>query len=158
MHFNEFYIHHSYVHTTFTSWLVWLWSLTGSLCVCSCLARSDELENFLVQLNSAANLQLNGFWRSVRTQVKTKWQPERWCIWVGLAWKCWNIIGLFYIYVVILYRYVVVLLYTYVLVIWNIMRSFGIFCCHLVHVFYGNLAYSVGIWYILWWFDTCILW
>ena len=34
--------------------------LTGSLWVCSCLARSDELENFLVQLNSWAYLQLNG--------------------------------------------------------------------------------------------------
>ena len=26
--------------------------LTGSLCVCSCLARSEEFENFFVQLNS----------------------------------------------------------------------------------------------------------
>lgn len=34
--------------------------LTGSLCVCSCLALSEELENFLEQLNSMAYLQLNG--------------------------------------------------------------------------------------------------
>ena len=35
--------------------------LTGSLWVCSCLARSEEFENFLVQLNSWAYLQLKGF-------------------------------------------------------------------------------------------------
>ena len=34
--------------------------LTGSLWVCSCFALSDELENFFVQLNSWAYLQLNG--------------------------------------------------------------------------------------------------
>ena len=36
--------------------------LTGSLCVCSCLALSDEFENLFVQLNSTEYLQLKGFW------------------------------------------------------------------------------------------------
>ena len=34
--------------------------LTGSLCVCSCLALSDELENLLGHLSSSAYLQPKG--------------------------------------------------------------------------------------------------
>ena len=60
--------------------------LTGSLCVCSCLARSDELENFLLQLNSTANLQLNGFcpvWDRTwifrfSDRANARWQFSNW--------------------------------------------------------------------------------
>ena len=37
-------------------------SLTGSLCVCSCFALSDEFENLFVHPDSSANLQGNGLW------------------------------------------------------------------------------------------------
>ena len=48
---------------TFMKYIQCIYYITGSLCVCSCFARSEELENFFVHPKSwlTENLQANGF-------------------------------------------------------------------------------------------------
>ena len=76
-------------------------SLTGSLCVCSCLALSDELENLFGHLSSSAYLQPKGLspvcerWWILRfsSRAKERVQPSNW----GererrtpISRSCWN--------------------------------------------------------------------